>query len=124
MGPPPPVSPPPQVEIGNIQESSDEDMEQPGDIPLPSPDANELEYMDQDEDNVEQDRIDVEPGDIDLPAPDADELGTMVDQDEDNVEQDRIDVESEEEEEEEADRERNEIQKDNKETPMEVQDNK
>ena len=126
--PPPPVSPPPQVEIGNIQESSDdEDMEQPGDIPLPSPDANELVYMDQDENNVEQDRIDVEPGDIDLPAPDADELGTMVDQDEDNVEQDRIDVESEEEEEEmeeEADRERNEIQKDNKETPMEVQDNK
>ena len=121
--PPPPMSPPPQVEIGNIQESSDEDMEQPGDIPLPSPDANELEYMDQDEDNVEQDRIDVEPGDIDLPAPDADELGTMVDQD--NVEQDRIDVESEEEmEEEEADRERNEVQKDNKETPMEVQDNK
>ena len=120
--PPPPMSPPPQVEIGNIQESSDEDMEQPGDIPLPSPDANELEYMDQDEDNVEQDRIDVEPGDIDLPAPDADELGTMVDQD--NVEQDRIDVESEEEMEEEADRERNEVQKDNKETPMEVQDNK
>merc|ERR1712018_210847 len=59
--PPPPVSPPPQVEIGNIQESSDdEDMGQPGDIPLPSPDANELVYMDQDENNVEQDRIDVE----------------------------------------------------------------
>ena len=117
---PPPPSPPPRQE-------SDEEME-PGDIDLPPADADELGLDEEAEDNVEE----MEPGDIDLPPADADELGT--DKDNNNMESESESEEMEEEataeedrneiQKETLDRERNEILKDNKETPMDVIQNK
>ena len=116
---PPPPSPPPRQE-------SDEEME-PGDIDLPPADADELGLDEEAEDNVEE----MEPGDIDLPPADADELGTDKDnnmepeseseemEEEATAEEDRNEIQKET-----LDRERNEILKDNKETPMDVIQNK
>ena len=141
---PPPPSPPPRQE-------SDEEME-PGDIDLPPADADELGLDEEAEDNVEEmepgdlpspvlgldevmeaeDNVEeMEPGDIDLPPADADELGTDKDnnnmESESESEEEEVTAEEEDRNEiqkETLDRERNEILKDNKETPMDVIQNK
>ena len=142
---PPPPSPPPRQE-------SDEEME-PGDIDLPPADADELGLDEEAEDNVEEmepgdlpspvhaldevmeaeDNVEeMEPGDIDLPPADADELGTDKDNNnnmESESESEEMEATAEKEDRNEIqketlDRERNEILKDNKETPMDVIQNK
>ena len=144
---PPPPSPPPRQEsdeemepgdidlppadadeLGLDEEAEDnvEEME-PGDLPPPDVDELGLDEVMEAEDNVEE----MEPGDIDLPPADADELGTDKDNNnmESESESEEMEATAEEEDRNEIqketlDRERNEILKDNKETPMDVIQNK
>merc|ERR1711973_1072181 len=70
--PPPPSPPPsPQVEIRNMQESDEE--RDPGDIDLPSPDEHELEYM-------VEDNLEMEAANIESPSAGLEELASMLDQ--------------------------------------------